>query len=220
MCAKIDSDEPARGKRSRAAARQRQFVAAALPLFQSRGYPAVTIRDIALVVGVSEGLVYRYFPSKLALYDAACATWVDDLLSSDAEFNDEALDLRKRIDALVETVVQLVERAIVGDSPSDNVMAPFEESRRVVGVTLKNNAALVARWVAREASRGAVAPPSRMGDMATILVQSVAANRFFPDGSNDALLPERASQRAALAELLYRALQAPDGGEPPSQPTG
>jgi AcrR family transcriptional regulator len=49
------------------AARRRQIVEAVTPLFARKGFAGVTTREIAAAAGVSEGLVFRHFPTKAAL---------------------------------------------------------------------------------------------------------------------------------------------------------
>lgn len=47
------------------------MLSAALDLFSQRDYTAVTIGDIARAAGVTHSLIYYYYPSKEALFDAA-----------------------------------------------------------------------------------------------------------------------------------------------------
>lgn len=46
------------------------IVEAAIPLFARKGFAGTTTREIAEAAGVSEGLVFKYFANKTALYDA------------------------------------------------------------------------------------------------------------------------------------------------------
>jgi AcrR family transcriptional regulator len=48
--------------------RRRLIVAAAVPLFARKGFAGTTTKEIAEAAGVSEGLVFKHFPSKSALY--------------------------------------------------------------------------------------------------------------------------------------------------------
>jgi AcrR family transcriptional regulator len=50
--------------------RREAIVQAAGPLFASKGFDAVTTRDVAEAAGVSEALLYRHFDSKAAIYVA------------------------------------------------------------------------------------------------------------------------------------------------------
>ncbi len=58
---------------------RRRLYEAAIDLIASRGYEAATLREVAGTVGVSAGLLYKYFPSKqavvLAFYDELSAKY-------------------------------------------------------------------------------------------------------------------------------------------------
>lgn len=54
---RLDSDE-----------RRKAIVAAAVPLFAKKGFAGTTTRELAEVAGISEGLLFRHFPSKKHLY--------------------------------------------------------------------------------------------------------------------------------------------------------
>ncbi len=58
-------------RRERAEARRQQIVDSALRLFALQGYAATTTKSIAEDVGVTEGLIFHYFPSKADLLRAA-----------------------------------------------------------------------------------------------------------------------------------------------------
>jgi TetR/AcrR family transcriptional regulator, transcriptional repressor of aconitase len=54
---RLDSDE-----------RRKTIVAAAVPLFAGKGFAGTTTREIAEAANISEGLLFRHFPSKRHLY--------------------------------------------------------------------------------------------------------------------------------------------------------
>ncbi len=54
-------------RRHGAEQRREEILDAAVRLFCEKGYEGTTIRDIAREVGITEGLIYHYFPSKAAL---------------------------------------------------------------------------------------------------------------------------------------------------------
>jgi len=60
------SEQTRKGERTRAA-----LIRAAIARFASEGYNRVSLTDIARDVGVSPTAVYRYFPDKEALFEAA-----------------------------------------------------------------------------------------------------------------------------------------------------
>jgi AcrR family transcriptional regulator len=53
-----------------AAARREQILETALRLFAARGFDATSTRQIAKEVGVAEGLIFHYFPTKASLLAA------------------------------------------------------------------------------------------------------------------------------------------------------
>ena len=63
MSARLDAEE-----------RRAAIIDAALPLFARKGFAATTTKEIAAAAGVSEGLIFRHFPSKAALYEAILAS--------------------------------------------------------------------------------------------------------------------------------------------------
>ena len=48
--------------------RRQEILDAALVLFGKNGYEKTSMADIAKYMGVAQGLCYRYFPSKEALF--------------------------------------------------------------------------------------------------------------------------------------------------------
>jgi AcrR family transcriptional regulator len=62
---------PGRTRRQeQAAARREQLLSVALDTFAENGFRGSTVRDIARAAGITEGLIYHYFPSKSALLRA------------------------------------------------------------------------------------------------------------------------------------------------------
>lgn len=57
-------------RQQQAAARRQQILEAAVRLFAQQGVARTTTRQIAQEVGVTEGLIFRYFPTKLELVRA------------------------------------------------------------------------------------------------------------------------------------------------------
>lgn len=61
--------------------RKQEIVDAAIRVFARKGYEKTTISDIAKEINVSQGLCYRYFPSKEAIYDAGIDEYADFIVS-------------------------------------------------------------------------------------------------------------------------------------------
>ena len=70
---------------------RQRLLDASLELFVHRGYPGTSVRDIAKAAKVSPGLMFHYFPSKLAILEEHIKivdrgiTSVSDLLRSSKE---------------------------------------------------------------------------------------------------------------------------------------
>ena len=60
--------------------RKQEILDTALKLFGENGYEKTSITDIAKAIGVAQGLCYRYFPSKEALFDSAIEEYADVLV--------------------------------------------------------------------------------------------------------------------------------------------
>jgi AcrR family transcriptional regulator len=64
------SERPPTGRQRQAAARREQILETALKLFAERGFDATSTRQIAREVGIAEGLIFHYFPTKASLLTA------------------------------------------------------------------------------------------------------------------------------------------------------
>lgn len=69
--------------------RRQEILDAALRLFGEKGYEKTSIADIAKAVGVAQGLCYRYFPSKEALFDSVIEQYADLLTEPFVQFAKE-----------------------------------------------------------------------------------------------------------------------------------
>lgn len=69
-------EKGARANAQGASTRER-IVEAAFALFAERGYHAVSVRDIAAVVGIKDASLYNHFSGKQALFDAIVRDAVD-----------------------------------------------------------------------------------------------------------------------------------------------
>lgn len=61
--------------------RKQEIIDTAMGLFYEKGYEKTSITDIAKAMGVAQGLCYRYFPSKEALFDSAIDQYAGELAS-------------------------------------------------------------------------------------------------------------------------------------------
>lgn len=85
--------------------RRQEIIDTALQLFGEKGYEKTSITDIAKAIGVAQGLCYRYFPSKEALFDSAIEQYADVLVAQMGSFKkDENQTLRQIIEEMSSTM--------------------------------------------------------------------------------------------------------------------
>ena len=78
--------------------RRKEIIDTAIKLFYEKGYEKTTISDIAKEINVAQGLCYRYFPSKEALFDCAIDQYAQSLADNIIEFTkDKNLSLKEII---------------------------------------------------------------------------------------------------------------------------
>lgn len=81
--------------------RKQEIIDTALKLFGEKGYEKTSITDIAKAIGVAQGLCYRYFPSKEALFDSAIEQYADVLVDQMVNSEkDEKKTLRQFIEVM------------------------------------------------------------------------------------------------------------------------
>jgi len=85
-----------RTQKSSGRERQASIIAAAAALFAQKGFNGTTTREIARTAGISEALLFRYFPTKRALYAAiiAAKSQLSQLLASVEEAAEKRDDVR------------------------------------------------------------------------------------------------------------------------------
>jgi AcrR family transcriptional regulator len=72
------SERPPTARQRQAAARREQILQTALKLFAAQGFDATSTRQIAREVGIAEGLIFHYFPTKASLLTAILEDRVED----------------------------------------------------------------------------------------------------------------------------------------------
>lgn len=82
-------------------ARSEAILVAARDLFRERGFESVAMSEIAERVGVVEGLLYKYFPTKRALLLAVLAHWYDSLFGDHTRELSTLDDPRARLQRLI-----------------------------------------------------------------------------------------------------------------------
>lgn len=81
--------------------RRQEILDAAMELFTTRGYDAVSMRDIARAVSITPGLVYHYFDSKQHLFEVAFSAYVAECTQGLIRLLDDPdVPLARKLDVL------------------------------------------------------------------------------------------------------------------------
>lgn len=116
--------------------RKQEILDTALKLFGENGYEKTSITDIAKAIGVAQGLCYRYFPSKEALFDSAIEQYADVLVE---QFADAETDDRKTLRQIIEEMPATMENR------TQNIILFFTE-RRTENFTISLPSRYVRSW--------------------------------------------------------------------------
>lgn len=185
------------------------MIAAATLLFARSGFNGVTTRDIARSARVSEGNIFRYFPSKRDLFVAVIDTQLGKLRSRAEMVNrlleedDAQIALRGLFDLIAETVIQqpqlvrLLHFSVLEFGPD---LEPVY--RRHFQGLLAMTAANFEQWSNKHGFRSLSSQVTVMAFVATVLLL-----QSYPLFTGAALpVPPLESAAAEYAELWYRVL--------------
>ncbi len=87
--------------------RRKEILETAMRLFTENGYEATSMRDIAKEMGVVQGLCYRYFDSKQALFEEAMETYVRECCAGFLQIlHNPSKSLREKLDAFFDALKQ------------------------------------------------------------------------------------------------------------------
>jgi AcrR family transcriptional regulator len=87
--------------------RRAQLLERGAELFTSRPYEELSMSKIASEVGISKSLLYHYFPSKQAFFEATLGAWAEELRSRTEP--DPALPPAEQLKASLDAFLGLVE---------------------------------------------------------------------------------------------------------------
>lgn len=77
--------------------RKQEILDGAIKVFARKGYDKTTTTDIAKELQISQGLCYRYFPTKEAIYDAALEKYADMIAQENMRKTDLNIPVRELI---------------------------------------------------------------------------------------------------------------------------
>lgn len=88
--------------------RKAQILQEALLLFSSKGLSATKIQDIAEAVGMAQGLIYHYFPSKEAIYLELIDRALDKLQQATQSLQDTPCSAKEKITLSIEKILNTI----------------------------------------------------------------------------------------------------------------
>lgn len=173
--------------------RRRQIVREAIRCFAAKGFRGATIRELASQVGITEAALYRYFPSKEALYQAiidekiAAPDPIEALESAARAGDDRAVfgGLARGFLSAVETDPSFLRILLYTGLEGHELAAPFFERR------IRRLREFVAGYIERRTREGAFrAVDPKLGARAFLgmvvdylIVREVFQQRdVYPDG--------------------------------------
>ena len=87
--------------------RKQEILDGAIRVFAEKGYDKATIASIAKELNISQGLCYRYFPSKEEIYYAAIEKYADLIAEEYLQRKHSASSLAERIDGIAQSIARL-----------------------------------------------------------------------------------------------------------------
>jgi AcrR family transcriptional regulator len=188
-----------------------RMIAAAATLFSRAGFNGITTKDIARNANVSEGNIFRYFPSKRDLFIAAIDSELGKLsvraevLARITNVEDSRIALRTLFELITDTVVkQPVLMRLLHFSALEFGADMRPVYRKHLDAIIISSAKNFERWSKNFGFRDLNAQVTVLSFVATaILLQN------YPVITGSALpFPSVESAAASYAELWYRVLSA------------
>jgi AcrR family transcriptional regulator len=187
------------------AKRRSQLIEAALGVFSRQGYRGATTKEIAAQAGVAEALVFRYFPSKEALYTAV----LDSRLNSpeEREWRTEILGLMDRGDeeAVIRSMIRRTIRRYRRDPCFERVvlfaaLEGHQSGLARLGETVDPHILSVLGYIARRQEAGALL----QGEPNTVQLAIEGIAHFYGIITQIFGLPIRREPEEATVDLLTR----------------
>ena len=100
-------DDPRQTRRQRVEEKERAILTAARKIFEDKGYEGARVADIAAAIGVAEGTIYTYFPTKEALVRAMLETFWEGITAEARQAVSGLADTFQRLEALAYSHIAL-----------------------------------------------------------------------------------------------------------------
>ncbi|MCR4925986.1 MAG: TetR/AcrR family transcriptional regulator [Clostridiales bacterium] len=163
--------------------RKQEILEGALRVFAKNGYDKTTISSIAKELNISQGLCYRYFPSKEDIYNTAIEKYSDIILEEYLNSRQEKQNIKQWIDNISENISKLT----VAEAKDKSLYALFhsENSQTLHNELLLNIASKILPYVqqtlrqAKEKGEISVESPENLaviglyGELGILLTKSI-----------------------------------------------
>ncbi|GAA0454666.1 TetR family transcriptional regulator [Streptomyces olivaceiscleroticus] len=179
-------------------------------VLRRHGQAKATVVDVARMLGVSHGSVYRHFPTKAALREAVTGRWLDRTTGALADIaQDPAVPAAERLTRWLDALFA-AKRRKAGEDPElfATYLVLTSEAAEVVDAHIAVLVGQLARIVADGMAAGTFTP----GEDAATTARAVfdATTRFHdPCHAGEWQHPEIEGQFAVVRELVLRGLCAP-----------
>jgi AcrR family transcriptional regulator len=202
------------------AIRREAFVEVALRLIQTKGYEHMSVQDVLDELEASRGAFYHYFPSKIALLEAA----VDHIVAAALEavspiVADPALSAPQKLERLFSGIAGWkAERrelmlALLNVWYSDDNAIVRDKVRRSTVIGLVPLLSAIVEQGRGEGRFSAISPDGAARAVVTLILgaQDMAVELFFARQAGEISYDVVETRMAGLAEALSRVLGAPAG---------
>jgi AcrR family transcriptional regulator len=205
-------------RRRRKEARPGEIIEAGLAEFGARGFEATRMEDVARRAGIAKGTVFRYFPGKEALFEAAIRSRVRPVFDQLGEILDRH---EGPVAPLLVALVGRIHARLAGSDLSVLIRIIIAEGPRFPAIletyhreSIARGRAVLERVVARGVARGEFRAGA-LAELPMVLISPavMAAIWQMTFGRLDPITPERFL--AAHLELITHALRPDPGGAVP-----
>ncbi|HSM95308.1 MAG TPA: TetR/AcrR family transcriptional regulator [Rhizomicrobium sp.] len=200
--------EKRRGKKSEGDDKRVRLLEAALDLFETRGFDAVAVPEIAAKAGVAVGTVYRYFETKEALVNALYRHWkqaYNDFVLAPAPRNMRPRELFSRYWNRMTLFARSNPRAVRFMDLHHHAAYLDEESRALS----KSYARAAEEFVRAARAEGAIRDLNPTMVVALMWGAAVGLTKFAASGA----LEFDAKMAGEMEDALWRAIASSSNGE-------
>ena len=200
--------ETRRGRKSEGDDKRVRLLEAALDLFETRGFDAVAVPEIAARAGVAVGTVYRYFETKEALVNALYRHWkqaYNDFVLAPAPRNMRPRELFSRYWNRMTLFARSNPRAVRFMDLHHHAAYLDEESRALS----KSYARAAEEFVRAARAEGAIRDLNPTMVVALMWGAAVGLTKFAASGA----LEFDAKMAGEMEDALWRAIASSSNGE-------